>query len=91
LAITPLLPFVCFTCGDDPGDLAAFGEGDVKDPALDLGAHVVAGFAVVFARVPDHFPCLVRESRHHFGEVDTAFSDVLGAFGRIPVELHVLF
>src|ERR1700688_2315143 len=88
LAITPLLPLVCLARGDDPGDPAALGEGDVEDSPIDVGEHVIAGFAVVFSRIPCNFPSGVRKTHDNIGEVDTALNDVLRAFGRVPVELH---
>jgi hypothetical protein len=55
---------------------------------FDVGEHVIAGFAVVFARIPCNFPSGVRKTHDNIGEVDTALNDVLRAFGRVPVELH---
>src|SRR5690349_13451805 len=54
--ITPLLPLVCLSGRNYPDNLATFRVGEVEDPDLDLGKHVVTGLTVVPAGILN-YPC----------------------------------
>jgi hypothetical protein len=60
----------------------------MEDALGILGEHIETHLAVVLATIDRYFAKRVSESRENFREVHGAVSDGLGAFGRVPIELH---